>query len=179
MAMLCIHICRFHVVCGWSSCVISNWAELRCNVGGNITGTGKWGVKKYFTQIISSASSQCKQAYLTFWKQSNTTLREILHRLAFGVEYFILFRMEFKLFLHHCVFVCVCDEWRVATGTDYVPVILFITVGAHGVSVADCMIYLHILEGNLKDFTPCFSQTKVGQISQRALKGWSHGETSS
>lgn len=45
-----------------------------------------------------------------------------------------------------CVCVCVNDEWRVATGTDYVPVILFITVGAHGVSVADSMIYFHLLQ---------------------------------
>lgn len=48
-----------------------------------------------------------------------------------------------------CVGVCahnVCGEWRVATGTDYAPVILFITVGAHGVSVVDRMIYIHLLQ---------------------------------
>ncbi len=42
--------------------------------------------------------------------------------------------------------VCVCCERRVATGTDYVPVILSITVGAHGVSVVDSMIYIHLLQ---------------------------------
>lgn len=45
-----------------------------------------------------------------------------------------------------CVRVHVRSEWRVATGTDYVPVILFITVGAPGVSVVDSMIYIHHLQ---------------------------------
>lgn len=43
------------------------------------------------------------------------------------------------------VYVCVCVEWRVVTGTDYVSVILFITVGAPGVSVAGSMIYIRLL----------------------------------
>ena len=40
-----------------------------------------------------------------------------------------------------------------ATGTDYVPVILFITVGAHGVSVADSLVYIHLLQDG--DPSPC------------------------
>lgn len=42
-------------VCSWSSCVISHWAELCCNVGGHIMGTAKRGEKKHSAQICSSA----------------------------------------------------------------------------------------------------------------------------
>lgn len=45
-----------------------------------------------------------------------------------------------------CVCAYVCGECKVATGTDYVPVILFITVGAHCVSVVDSMIYIHLFQ---------------------------------
>lgn len=47
-----------------------------------------------------------------------------------------------------CICACACaymgGEWRVVTGTDSVPVILFITVGAHVVSVVDSMINIHL-----------------------------------
>lgn len=54
-AVLCIHICGFHSVCGWSSCVISNWAELCRNVGGRIMCVSK---KKQKGQILLSLFSQ-------------------------------------------------------------------------------------------------------------------------
>lgn len=45
---------------------------------------------------------------------------------------------------------CVCGEWKVVTGTDYVPVILIITVGAQGVSVVDSMFtYISYRMGTL------------------------------
>lgn len=45
-----------------------------------------------------------------------------------------------------CEWICVCAKWKVATGTDYVPVILFSAVGAHGICVPDSMIYIHFFE---------------------------------
>lgn len=62
------------------------------------------------------------------------------------MEYCILFTVNVNYFYTIHVCLCVCSKWRVATGTDYVPVILFITVGAHGVSVVDGMIYIHLLQ---------------------------------
>lgn len=62
-------------------------------------------------------------------------------------KYCILFKWDLNYFYTiEALCMSVCGEWRVATGTDYVPVILFITVGAHGVSVVDSMIYIHLLQ---------------------------------
>ena len=65
----------------------------------------------------------------------------------------MLLQLDLNHFYSTGVFVCVSSKWRVATGTDYVPVILFITVGAHGVSVADSLVYMHLLQHG--DPSPC------------------------
>lgn len=164
MAALCIHICRFHIVCGWSSCVISNRAELYGDVGGHITGTGKWGERKHSIQIISMTNTRANR-YTSHLR--NTALREIKCCIHWhGVLHII--QMGFKLFLlHWWVFVCVSGEWRVATGTDYVSVILFITVGAHGVSVVDSMIYIHLLQREFSNRGPWHSaRTSLKSLSR-------------
>lgn len=89
-------------VCGWSSCVISNWAELCCNVGGHIMDEENIPLKL----LALPAPMTIGIPYISEIKYLERN--KVFHMLAVRCGILYVIQSECKLFLHHsCVFVCV------------------------------------------------------------------------